>query len=270
MRDSRPPARAGLPGAWRRPGRLVGRCLLIGALAVLARGAFVPAGGQEAGAVPAAGLGTTNATALAVAAPPNAAPGPVDFSAFRIIAERNIFNAARSGRTASTGAPRENRRAIQVETVALRGTMSYEKGSFAFFDGSRPEFRKVLSAGDSIAGHTIREITPLGVRLADGTREIALQVNSQLRREDEGEWSLAAVTEMEAGSGRSDSGSSDGGRRGENREGRESRENRDGRSARAGSAREERGSEDGSRAGSAGDVSEVLKRLMQQREQELK
>src|SRR5262245_38315845 len=60
-------------------------------------------------------------------------PAKLDESAFRIVSERNIFNANRSGGTVRSTS---SRRPVRVETFALVGTMAYEKGVFAFFEGS--------------------------------------------------------------------------------------------------------------------------------------
>ena len=70
-----------------------------------------------------------------------------DFQAFKIIAERNIFNPVRSGRVAQTAKPKP----VKIDTVTLVGASSSETGRFAFFDGSSSEFRKVVKRGDSLA-----------------------------------------------------------------------------------------------------------------------
>jgi hypothetical protein len=135
--------------------------------------------------------------------------------------------------------------------------MTYEKGRFAFFDGSDPSFRTVLSAGDAIAGHTIREISADGVKLEREGVAVRLPVKAQLRREDEGEWRLASRGERYERSGRSGSrGSRD--VRGAEPSPRETQREP---TTNAGSA---------SASNSNADVSEVLKRLMKQREEELK
>jgi hypothetical protein len=66
--------------------------------------------------------------------------------------------------------------------------MSYEKGDFAFFDGSRSQYRKALKLADTIADYKIANITPNSVRLAAGTNELELRVGMRLRREDQGPW----------------------------------------------------------------------------------
>jgi hypothetical protein len=187
-----------------------------------------------------------------------------DFERYRIIGERNIFNAGRSGRT-GLAATKETKRAPRVDTVALVGVMSYEKGTFAFFEGSSSDFRKVLKTGGTIAGYTVREITAGGVRLQSGETTVQLKVNNQLRREDDGEWEITARTDPGSGSSSSSSSS-----------GSSSRRDRDSASTDGRDRRGSRTSDNGgsstatSSGGPAGDASEILKRLMQQREQELK
>src|SRR6266404_1853175 len=70
----------------------------------------------------------------------------VDYQSFRIISERNIFNPNRSGRSdrSEYRTRREPDRRGRSTAFGLIGTMSYEKGSFAFFDGTSSEYRKVL------------------------------------------------------------------------------------------------------------------------------
>src|SRR5512138_710704 len=90
------------------------------------------------------------ALALALAAPALAQttnrPAGRDYRDFQVVADRNIFNQHRYAR--STSGRREVRRTVQADYVALVGIMSYEKGPFAFFDGSFSDARKVLKLGD--------------------------------------------------------------------------------------------------------------------------
>lgn len=117
-----------------------------------------------------------------------------DFTAFRLIAERNIFNAARSGGRASAP-PRETRRPARVDTLALVGVMSYAKGTFAFFDGSSGEFRKAVQTGGTVAGLKVVDIQPERVQLENGTNRFELRVGARLRREDQGAWQVSESTE---------------------------------------------------------------------------
>jgi len=172
---------------------------------------------------------------------------------------------------------RETRRTPRVESFALVGTMSYAKGAFAFFDGSSSELRKSLSPGGTIAGYTVREIKPAGVKLEGHGSTLELPVNGQLRREDDGEWQVAATTERSSysGSGSGEGGMGGGGGRSGRGGGRGSSSGGSGTSGSSGSsgAAADSGTETASGSGggaSDADVNEVLRKLMEQREKELK
>lgn len=110
-----------------------------------------------------------------------------DFSNFRIVADRNIFNPNRRYSRPGESQPKPK----QVDSFGLVGVMSYEKGTFAFFDGSTSDFKKVLKSSDKIANYTICEITPNAVKLDNGGKKLELHIGAQLRREDQGEWTLS-------------------------------------------------------------------------------
>ena len=111
---------------------------------------------------------------------------------FRIISERNIFNQNRSSRSARREETAE-RRAPVVQSISLVGTMSYAKGDFAFFEGTRPEYKKPVKIGDWIAGYEVKEIKPDGVKIANETNHFEIRVGQQLRREDESEWKISTA-----------------------------------------------------------------------------
>jgi len=134
-----------------------------------------------------------SAKASDVAAPTNTASGS-SFESFKIISDRNIFNQNRSSRTARRDDTR-SKPAPVVHSLSLVGTMSFEKGTFAFFDGSRAEYKKPLKAGEKIAGYEIKEINPNGVKIANETNQFELKVGQQLRREDGAEWQIASARE---------------------------------------------------------------------------
>jgi hypothetical protein len=58
--------------------------------------------------------------------------------------------------------------------------MSYSKGKFAFFDGTKTDYKRVLGPGATIAGYTIKEITQHDVTLAANGEELTLTVGSQI------------------------------------------------------------------------------------------
>jgi hypothetical protein len=185
-----------------------------------------------------AGVGGPSPAAQQTNAPPRLetnAPARLDYSSFRIITERNIFNANRSGRS-SRG--REARRPARVEAFTLVGTLSYEKGPFAFFDGTSSDFKKALPLEGAIAGYKIKDINGHGVELEAGANRIELRVGMQMRREDEGEWQVRAHSETYPSASSASAGGTTAGQSGG--------------------------------SGGSAELSEVVKRLMQQREKESK
>jgi hypothetical protein len=172
-----------------------------------------------------------------------------DYSNFKVITERNIFNPRRY-------APTERRQkapAAKVDSFTLVGTMSYEKGPFAFFEGSSSEFRKVLKIEDAIAGYKVTNIQQNSVKLATATNEVQLAVGMQMRREEEGPWHLAGRFESSpAVAGTSDA-------------------SRTPSPATVADAASETQAATTERAASASSEADdpVLKRLMQRREQEM-
>ena len=174
----------------------------------------------------------------------NGVPGPTDYPSFsRFITDRNIFDPNRVPHSPS--APRNYRiMAHVVPTFSLVGTMSYSKGLFAFFDGTDPDLRKVLAQSGNIAGYTVTKITPEGVELqsADKSRVVELKVGDMMRQENQGDWQFAGHGELA------------------------SNESSNEASVSSGSA----ASNSPDPAPSSGPASDVLKKLMEQRAQELK
>jgi hypothetical protein len=107
--------------------------------------------------------------------------------AFKLIAERNIFDTTRSPRS-SRGRTEEGR-AAPAETVTLVGILSYEKGSYAFFDGSSSQHKKVLEAGATLIGYKLAEITPDAVKLQASTNTLELRIGMKMRKGENG-WEL--------------------------------------------------------------------------------
>lgn len=134
------------------------------------------------------------ASATLVFAQSNGVPGPEDYAKFSaFITDRNIFNPNRQPHHYAPGyhPPRAPVRTAAPDT-RLVGTMSYEKGIFAFFSGNSAEMQKVLQAGQTIADYKVAAVAPGRVRLesADKKDEIELKVGDGLRQED-GKWVFA-------------------------------------------------------------------------------
>jgi hypothetical protein len=118
----------------------------------------------------------------------NSTPASLDYAGFKVIVDRNIFDPNRVPHLAA-GSVRKPR---TVDSLTLVGTMSYEKGTFAFFDGSSSEYRKALRMADTIAGYKLTNIAASAVKLASGTNMVELPVGAQLRREEDGPWQVSS------------------------------------------------------------------------------
>jgi hypothetical protein len=115
--------------------------------------------------------------------------GTRDFSEFRMVIDRNIFDPNRRPRVTKAPPPKV------VDSFTLAGTLAYAKGEFAVFDGNGSEYHKVLEAGGSIAGYTLESIEGDRVKLASGTNVVELRVGMQMRRNDAGTWAPSAMTD---------------------------------------------------------------------------
>jgi hypothetical protein len=124
-------------------------------------------------------------------------PSAPAYSSFKIITDRNIFSPRRYVRNG-----RAERPITLVDSFTLVGTMRYEKGDLAFFEGSRPDLRKVAKVADSIAGYKITDIGYNSVKMTSETnllqKELQLGVGMQMRREDSGPWHVASNSEVPA------------------------------------------------------------------------
>ena len=155
-----------------------------------------------------------------------------DFSSFRIISQRNIFDPNRTARHRDRSG--QSRKA--ADAFFLVGTMSYDKGHFAFFDGTRSEYRKVLQSTGAIGDYQVAEIQPNSVKLEAGGRQVEMKVGTQMERQDAGGWQLVANSELPSAAVDNTTSTAN----------------------------------DTANPPSSGEVNDVLKKLMQQREQEMK
>jgi hypothetical protein len=191
-----------------------------------------PVKGNNSNTTNSASAGTINIDSNRTSAAPSqsASAQGSDFTAFKIIAERNIFDPNRSPRRRDSATARPK----TVDQFALVGVMSYDKGPVAFFDGSTTQYRKALRTKDKIADWNIEAIEADAVKLASGTNKVHLAVGGRMRRPEGGDWSPVDPGESRPANG-------------------------------ANSAEAKPAQSD---AGSAEPDNDVLKRLMQRREQE--
>jgi hypothetical protein len=182
------------------------------------------------------------------------------FEAFSLIFERNIFNPDRSPRgNEELPEPFETQsQPVETESLVLLGTISYEKGSFGFFGGSRSEYRKTVPVDATIAGFQVTRVGPQSVRLESDGHVLELPVGRQIsRKADEEEWKIMDRTDAFAQNARSPGSSRSHGESFRDENGSRSREEN------------RRSSGDGGEKEAGVDELDILKRLMQQREQEL-
>jgi len=178
----------------------------------------------------------------------NNVPGPKDYARFSaFVAERNIFDPERIPHPYGTVVkprPRPtpgNRPTVNRNPAfTLVGTMAYEKGVFAFFSGTSSELKKNLAVAGQIAGYTVTGIAPGRAQLVSADKKVTLELNvGDVVRQENGSWQHAGASEAPAGGSETGAGPV------------------------AGSG----GSATPSTPASSSEPNEILKRLMQLREQ---
>jgi hypothetical protein len=212
--------------------------------------------------------------ALLGAAQESDSGAPKEFSFFKLITDRNIFDPNRRPPVAHNVEPVRK----VVDSFGLYGTMSYDtKGPFAVFSGTHSEYHQVLEKGGSIAGYTVDNIGHDLVQLSAGTNSVELRVGMQMRRSDDGTWSVAEASDY-AGMSRAPESGSWGSRRFDRRSDGRGNSRNSGRSSSSGSTDQGGMANAGpggqappemSPAGaSAGEADDPVARLMRRRMQE--
>jgi len=131
-------------------------------------------------------------------------PGPADYSSFsRFVTERNIFDPNRQPHYTSTRTRTRTTRthvSSSAPAFSLVGTMSYEKGMFAFFNGNNEELKKALPVSEKIAGYTVAQIAPGRVLLESTNRQEKIILNvGDVMRQDGGRWEMSGQGELSSG-----------------------------------------------------------------------
>jgi hypothetical protein len=109
-----------------------------------------------------------------------------DYSTFEIIAQRNIFDPNRYPHSPGYVPPRRE----GPPTFSLAGTMSYRKGMYAFFTGTRSDYQKAVQEGGTIGDFTVAKISFEGVQLQNAGKKIDMKVGSAMHQEGDG-WDLS-------------------------------------------------------------------------------
>jgi hypothetical protein len=169
-----------------------------------------------------------------------AAENAKGYDAFALVRTRNIFDPNRRAPVKQTEArPVAPSRPKSVH-LSLTGTMVTDGKSLAFFNGSRSEFNKIIGVGEKIGDFTIASITGGQVDLEQAGTKTTLAVGKRLQLEG----TEADATEPEPGAPFGD--------------------------APAASSDPSKPAAPTSTAPSGGSPSEILKRMMERRAQEMK
>ena len=136
--------------------------------------------------------------AAAVWAQSNQIPGASDYDSFsRFITDRNIFDPNRVPHYEGTRLRTRIRHvSSSAPFLSLVGIMSYNKGTFAFFNGNDSDLKQVLTVSGKVGGFTVTSLTLSEVKLVsdDKTQTMELKVGDVLRQEN-GKWELSDAGE---------------------------------------------------------------------------
>lgn len=146
----------------------------------------------------------------------NKTPGAADYPAFSgFVTERNIFDPNRVPHTVYTPRVRTTRTTTHTRTsnsaptFSIVGTMSYEKGLFAFFNGNSSDLKRVLPVNARIAGYTVAKIVSGRVLLVSDDKKEQLELKvGEVMRQDSGKWTLSDAGELPTGTSNTATGSS--------------------------------------------------------------
>jgi hypothetical protein len=169
-----------------------------------------------------------------------AADKPAGYDAFSLVRTRNIFDPNRRAPVKqSEQRPTAPSRPKSVH-LSLTGTMVTDGKSLAFFSGSRSEFNKIIGVGEKIGDFTVAAISASQVDLDQSGKPTTLAVGKRLQLEG----TEADAAEPDTGASNTD--------------------------APAPSANPSQPTAPASAPPSGGSPSEILKRMMERRAQEMK
>ncbi len=131
--------------------------------------------------------GGAPASSAPPAAPATAASGQ-GFEAFQLILERNIFNPSRVGRTRVA----DEEKPARSDEITLVGIVRYGDRGLAVFHSPEPSFRREVGEGGEIADFKVLRVDSAGVDLQRGEQPLKLVVSQQIRRVEGGEWTVSA------------------------------------------------------------------------------
>jgi len=104
-------------------------------------------------------------------------PAPArGFDAFNLVQTRNIFDPQRYGSSAPVSQAAVPTGTPAGDYVALTGVLVTDQQTLAFFSGSRPDYEKVLAVDGEIAGAKLKKITPNGIVVDRNGHTVSINV----------------------------------------------------------------------------------------------
>ncbi len=97
------------------------------------------------------------------------------YDTFRTLQTRNIFDPDRRPMV-PPATPQATQPASSADYVALTGVMVTSEKSLAFFSGSRSEYSKVVAVNADIAGAKLMKITPANIEVERDGKRISVNV----------------------------------------------------------------------------------------------
>ncbi|MHA3774412.1 hypothetical protein ACXR0O_23035 [Verrucomicrobiota bacterium sgz303538] len=173
------------------------------------------------------------------------APQGKGYDGFKGIRTRNIFDPDRRGPRIES-APQQSAPRSRRDYLALTGTMVTSGKTLAFFTGSRSDYNRVIAVKDKIADYTVTSIDSAQVNLEYDGKPLSMEVGKQLSLDGSGTVSAISSNSTEAESAPSSSSSLPS-------------------TSTPGAAPS---SPTSAPAGVPGDKSEILRRMMERRQQE--
>ena len=172
------------------------------------------------------------------------------FDTYRLVKTRNIFDPDRRSMASTPQATQPATKPVtRSDYVALTGVMVTDEKSLAFFSGSRSEYNKVLPEKSSIAGATVLKITASNILVERDGRQITVAVGQTVPLDGSAPVAAPAPPTDDTASSSSSTNSN-------------SNPNSNSRS--------NSGSQSSSRNAPSTDRSEIMRRMMERRQQQLK
>ena len=88
--------------------------------------------------------------------------------------------------------PSGEEKTVKVDQAALVGTLQFDGEKLAIFDSPDSTYRKSVREGEALGEFKVQSIAADGVELTREGKTVALKVAQQLRRTEGADWSVAA------------------------------------------------------------------------------